>query len=175
MAMARRGDGTRAAKILRMLNPIERARDPEAVWRYGIEPYVIAADVYRLPGRIGQGGWSWYTGSAAWMYRAWVEEILGFKVRGETMQVNPVIPGWWDGFRMSYRHGDALYEIKVENSEHCERGVAWVSLDGRRVEDGVIRLVRDLVKHRVLVRMGKPPHADSNIHRDESPQFVKAG
>jgi cyclic beta-1,2-glucan synthetase len=168
MAMARRGDGTRAAKILRILNPIERAREPEAVWRYGIEPYVISADVYRLPGRIGQGGWSWYTGSAAWMYRAWVEEILGFKMRGETLQITPVIPGWWDGFQMSYRHGDALYEIKVENPEHCERGVAWVSLDGRRVEDGVIRLVRDLVKHRVLVRMGKPPHADSNIHRDES-------
>jgi len=168
MAMARRGDGTRAAKILRILNPIERAREPEAVWRYGIEPYVISADVYRLPGRIGQGGWSWYTGSAAWMYRAWVEEILGFKMRGETLQITPVIPGWWDGFQMSYRHGEALYEIKVENPEHCERGVAWVSLDGRRVEDGVIRLVRDLVKHRVLVRMGKPPHADSNIHRDES-------
>ena len=168
MAMARRGDGTRAAKILRMLNPIERARKPEAVWRYGIEPYVISADVYRLPGRVGQGGWSWYTGSAAWMYRAWVEEILGFKMRGETLQITPVIPGWWDGFQMSYRHGEALYEIKVENPEHCERDVAWVSLDGRRVKDGIIRLVRNLVKHRVLVRMGKSPHADSNIHRDES-------
>ncbi|MFN2148605.1 MAG: GH36-type glycosyl hydrolase domain-containing protein, partial [Anaerolineales bacterium] len=69
MAMARKGDGERAAKILRMVNPIEHARDPETVWRYGVEPYVIAADVYRLPGRVGQGGWSWYTGSAAWMYR----------------------------------------------------------------------------------------------------------
>jgi cyclic beta-1,2-glucan synthetase len=168
MAFARHGDGTRAAKILRMLNPIERTRNPEAVWRYGIEPYVVAADVYRLPGRIGQGGWSWYTGSAAWMYRAWVEEILGLKVRGETMQINPVIPGWWDGFQMSYRHGEALYEIKVENPEHCERSVAWVALDGKRVEDGVICLVRDLVKHRVLVRMGKSPHVDIKIKRDES-------
>ena len=156
MAMARSGDGTRAAKMLRMLNPIERARDPETVWRYGVEPYVVAADVYRLPGWIGHGGWSWYTGSAAWMYRAWVEEILGLKVRGETMRLDPVIPGWWDGFQMSYRHGEAIYEIQVENPEHCERGVTWVELDGQRVKDGVIALDRDLVKHQVLVRMGQP-------------------
>jgi len=154
MAMARRGEGTRAAGILRMLNPIEHARKPEAVWRYGVEPYVVAADVYRLPGRIGRGGWSWYTGSAAWMYRAWVEEILGFRVRGETLQFQPVIPGWWDGFQATYRHGESVYEIQVENPEHCEQGVAWVEVDGRRVEDGIIRLDLELAKHRVLVRMG---------------------
>jgi cyclic beta-1,2-glucan synthetase len=156
MAMARCGEGERAVKMMRMLNPIERARDPETVWRYGIEPYVIAADVYRLPGRIGHGGWSWYTGAAAWMYRAWVEEILGLQVRGDHMQVNPVIPGWWEGFTLRYRHGEAIYEIRVENPEGHERGVAWVELDGRRVRDGVIPLDRDLVKHRVLVHMGKP-------------------
>ena len=156
MAMARRGDGERAAKILRMLNPIERSRDPETVWRYGVEPYVIAGDVYRLPGRIGHGGWSWYTGSAAWMYRAWVEEVLGLKVRGDHMQLNPVIPGWWEGFRMRYRHGESIYEIQVENPEGCERGVSWVEMDGQRLQHGVIPLHRSLVKHRILVRMGKP-------------------
>ena len=154
MAMARSGDGTRAATMMRILNPIEHARDPQAVWRYGIEPYVAAADVYRLPGRIGQGGWSWYTGSAAWMYRAWVEEILGLQVRGETMRLTPVIPGWWDGFQMSYRHGEAMYDIRVENPDHCERGISWVEMDGRRMKDGVIPLDRDLVKHRIVVRMG---------------------
>jgi len=159
MAMARRGDGERAVKIMRMLNPIEQARDPETVWRYGIEPYVIAADVYRLPGRIGHGGWSWYTGAAAWMYRAWVEEVLGLKVRGDHMQVNPVIPGWWEGFHLRYRHGEAIYEIRVENPEGCERGVTWVEMDGRRVRDGVIPLDRALVKHRILVHMGKPEQA----------------
>ena len=156
MALARRGDGERAAKMLRLLNPIEHARDPEAVWRYGVEPYVIAADVYRLPGRVGQGGWSWYTGSAAWMYRAWVEEVLGLKVRGDHMRIDPVIPGWWEGFRLRYRHGEAMYEIQVENPEGCERGVSWVEMDGRRLRDGVIPLERGLVKHRILVRMGKP-------------------
>ncbi len=158
MAMARKGDGSRAVRILRMINPIEYAREPEAVWRYGVEPYVVAADVYRLPGRIGQGGWSWYTGSAAWMYRAWIEEIMGLKVRGETMQVDPVIPDWWDGFQMSFRHGEALYEIQVDNPDNRERGVARVEMDGQFIEDGIIRLVRDLVKHRILVIMGKPTH-----------------
>jgi cyclic beta-1,2-glucan synthetase len=159
MAMARKGDGERAAKILRMINPIERARDPETVWRYGVEPYVIAADVYRLPGRVGQGGWSWYTGSAAWMYRAWVEEVLGLKIRGDHMQIDPVIPGWWEGFSLRYRHGESIYEIQVDNPEGFERGVSWLEMDGQHLRDGVVRLERGLVKHRVLVRMGKP--ADS--------------
>jgi cyclic beta-1,2-glucan synthetase len=154
MAMARSGDGTRAAAMMRMLSPIEHARDPEAVWRYGIEPYVVAADVYRAPGRIGKGGWSWYTGAAAWMYRAWVEEILGLQVRGETMRLAPVIPSWWDGFQMSYRHGEAIYEIQVQNPEHCERGILWVEIDGQRLKDGVIQLSRDPVKHRIVARMG---------------------
>jgi cyclic beta-1,2-glucan synthetase len=156
MAMARFGDGERAVKMMRMLNPIERARDPETVWRYGVEPYVIAADVYRLPGRIGHGGWSWYTGAAAWMYRAWVEEILGLQIRGDHMQVNPVIPGWWEGFSLRYRHGEAIYEIRVENPEGCERGVSWVEMDGQRIRDGAIPLDRALVKHRILVHMGNP-------------------
>jgi cyclic beta-1,2-glucan synthetase len=155
MALARQGDGERAVKILRMLNPIEKARDWQSVWRYGVEPYVIAADVYRLPGRVGQGGWSWYTGSAAWMYRAWVEEVLGFKVRGDCVQIDPVIPRWWEGFCLRYRYGEATYEIQVENPDRCERGVSWVEMDGQRLPDGLIRLERGLLKHRVLVRMGE--------------------
>jgi cyclic beta-1,2-glucan synthetase len=154
MALARRGDGTRAAQVLRILNPVERAREAESAWRYGLEPYVIAADVSRAPGRIGHGGWSWYTGSAAWMYRAWVEDVLGLKRQGETLRLDPVIPDWWEGFRLTYRHGEAVYEIQVENPDRVEQGVARVELDGQWVKDGVIALERDLIKHRVLVRMG---------------------
>jgi cyclic beta-1,2-glucan synthetase len=159
MALARRGDGERAVKMLRVLNPIEHARDSEAVWRYGVEPYVVSADVYKLSGRVGHGGWSWYTGSAAWMYRAWVEEVLGMKVRGDNLRMDPVIPGWWDGFRLRYRHGEAMYEIQVENPDECERGVSWVEMDGRRLRDGLVVLDRGLVKHRIVVRMGKPEQA----------------
>jgi cyclic beta-1,2-glucan synthetase len=156
MALARQGAGERAAKILRLLNPVEHSRDSQAVWRYGIEPYVVAADIYRLPGHIGQGGWSWYTGSAAWMYKAWVEEVLGLKVRGDHLHMDPVVPGWWEGFRLRYRHGEAVYEIQVDNPDRCERGVSRVEMDGQPLPAGVVPLERGLVKHRVLVRMGKP-------------------
>jgi cyclic beta-1,2-glucan synthetase len=156
MAMARKGDGDRAVQLLRMLNPIEHARDAEAAWHYGVEPYVVAADVYRLPGRVGQGGWSWYTGSAAWMYRAWTEEVLGLKVRSGQLWLDPVIPGSWPGFSLTYRHGETVYVIQVENPHGCQRGVAWVEMDGQRVPGGVIHLEHGLVKHQVVVRMGKP-------------------
>ncbi len=155
MAFARKGDGGRAVQLLRMLNPIEHSRDAEAAWHYGIEPYVVAADIYRLPGRIGQGGWSWYTGSAAWMYRTWIEEVLGLQLQNEQMRINPVIPAAWPGFSLSYRHGETTYAIQVENPDGCESGVAWVEMDGRRISDGVIQMERSLVKHQVVVRMGK--------------------
>jgi len=153
--LARRGDGTRAVKMLRLLNPIEQARDSGAVWRYGVEPYVVTADVYHLAGRVGQGGWSWYTGSAAWMYRVWVEEVLGLKLRGDHMHLDPVIPGGWQGFHLRYRHGEAIYEIQVENPDGCERGVLWVEMDGQRIPHALVPLERGLVKHRILVHMGK--------------------
>jgi cyclic beta-1,2-glucan synthetase len=154
MAYARKGDGERAMELLRMLNPIEHARDAEATWQYGIEPYVVAADVYRLPGRVGQGGWSWYTGSAAWMYRAWIEEVLGLQVRGEQLRLQPVIPGSWPGYSISYQHGKAVYEIQVKNPDGCQHGVIWVELDGLRVNNGMINMERESVQHRVVVMMG---------------------
>jgi cyclic beta-1,2-glucan synthetase len=154
MAMARKGDGERAVQLLRLLNPIEHSRDAAAAWHYGLEPYVVAADIYRLPGRVGQGGWSWYTGSAAWMYRAWIEEILGLQIRGGEMRINPVIPGSWPGFSISYKHGEAVYAIQVENPDGVGKGVVRVEMDGQLVSDGLIPLERGLVKHQVVVRMG---------------------
>ena len=162
MALARQGDGERAVKLLRLLNPIEHARDTAAVWHYGVEPYVVAADVYRLPGRIGQGGWSWYTGAAAWMYRAWTEEVLGLTIRGDTLRMDPVIPPSWPGFSLSYRHGETVYEIQVENPDGRSRDVAWVEMDGNRVAGGLIPLERGLVKHRLVVMMGDPQETESN-------------
>jgi cyclic beta-1,2-glucan synthetase len=155
MAFARKGDGERAVQLLRMLNPIEHSRDAQAAWHYGVEPYVVAADVYRLPGRVGQGGWSWYTGSAAWMYRAWIEEVLGLEIRGDQLRINPVIPASWPGFKLSYSHGEAVYAIQVENPHGCQRGIAWVEMDGQRLPDGVITMEQGLVKHLVVVRMGE--------------------
>jgi cyclic beta-1,2-glucan synthetase len=154
MALARRGDGERAVKLLRMLNPIERAGNLDSAWHYALEPYAIAADIYRLPGRVGQGGWSWYTGSAAWMYRAWVEGVLGMKIRGDSLRLDPAIPRSWKTFSLSYRRGEAVYEIRVENPEGLERGVAWVEMDGLRQEGGDIPLERTPIRRKILVHMG---------------------
>ena len=154
LAFARKGDGNRAGEIMRILNPIEHAREVADVWRYTVEPYVISADVYSLPGRSGQGGWSWYTGSAAWMYRVWTEELLGIKKRGDHLILDPVIPDWWDGFKVQLRHKEALYVIQIENPDHVQRGIKWLEVDGRLLEDPVIPLDPGPVKHIVRARMG---------------------
>ena len=154
MAFARGGDGERAAELLRLLNPIEQTGNPAALQRYSVEPYVIAADVYRLPGRTGRGGWSWYTGSAAWMYRTWIEEVLGLNIRGNTLRINPAIPGHWKEFSLRYRHGEAVYEIQIDNPAGCVRGVEQIQMDGQQIANGIIMLERSSVIHRVYVLMG---------------------
>jgi cyclic beta-1,2-glucan synthetase len=155
MAFARQGDGDRARKILRMINPAERARDPETVWRYEREPYAVAADIYNAEDQVGRGGWSWYTGSAGWMYRAWIEELLGMKIRDGWLRIDPTLPHEWERVDIRYRCGEAVYEIRIDNPEHVMHGVAALEMDGRPVPQLEIRLERALVLHRVVVRMGK--------------------
>jgi cyclic beta-1,2-glucan synthetase len=121
-----------------------------------VEPYVVAADVYRLPGKIGQGGWSWYTGSAAWMYRAWIEDILGLRITMDTMRLNPVFPDSWGGFNLQYTHGEAVYDIRVENGHGCGHGVESMEMDGQAQANATISLDSHCVKHHVIVRMGAP-------------------
>jgi cyclic beta-1,2-glucan synthetase len=154
IAMARSGDGNRAAELMRIVNPVEKARDIGEVWRYMLEPYVVAADVYSLPGHIGQGGWSWYTGSGGWMYRAWIEEILGLRQRDSILEIDPVIPSGWEGFNVTLRFGEAIYDITVTNPEHMQMGVGSVELDGLRLEGNRIPLVDQSIRHNVNVRMG---------------------
>jgi cellobiose phosphorylase len=89
------------------------------------------------------------------MYRAWIEEVLGLKVRGEELRVDPTIPEEWDGFGMRYAFRNAIYELKIENPDHVSRGVAWIEMDGRRLDQLVIPLDGSSVKHKVVVRMGK--------------------
>ncbi len=154
-ALARRGDGDTSVSLLRLVNPIEQSREPHDVARYQVEPYVVAADIYRLPGRVGQGGWTWYTGSAGWMYRVWIEEVLGLRVRGDQLTIHPVLPSSWEAISVSYRRGKAVYEISVENPDNVTRGVAWIEEDGRRLHGNAILLEDAPVKHRILVRMGR--------------------
>ena len=108
-----RADGGTAVNLLKLMNPVENSRDLKAVARYRGEPYAVAADVSSAPGREGQAGWTWYTGSAGWMYKTWIEEVLGFQLRGDRLTIAPVIPEDWEGFEITYRHGSATYEISV--------------------------------------------------------------
>ena len=155
MAFARKGDGDKAVEILRMISPVEHARTPEAVERYRVEPYVVASDVYSLKGHVGQGGWTWYTGSAGWMYRVWLEEVLGFKLRGQELRLDPVIPAGWPGFTLRCRLRSARYEIHVENPDHVGRGVVWVEVDGQRAEGLAVTLADDGNSHTIVVRLGE--------------------
>ncbi|MBK7952151.1 MAG: glycosyl transferase [Deltaproteobacteria bacterium] len=154
-AFARLGEGDKATELLAMLNPIRRASTRAALHRYKVEPYVVAADVYSEPPHVGRGGWSWYTGSAGWMYRVGLESILGFHVRGATIVLDPCIPSTWPGFRIAYRHGGAHYEIEVENPRGVCRGVTSIELDGATVRgDASIPLIDDGKLHRVRVVLG---------------------
>jgi cellobiose phosphorylase len=158
MAFARQGDGDKAVRLLRMLNPVEHARDETDCERYKVEPYVMPGDVYSLAGHVGRGGWTWYTGAAAWTYRVWLEEILGFQCRGDTLTINPVIPKDWPGFRLQYRFQNTIYRIAVENPDHCSRGVTLVELDGVAVANKIVTLRDDALPHEVRVVLGtKPP------------------
>ncbi len=155
MAWARLGDGTRAARLLTLMNPIELSRSPEDIARYQGEPYVVAADISSAPSRMGRCGWTWYTGSAGWMYRIWVEEVLGFRLRGETLTLNPAIPDSWSGFEITFRYRSASYEIAV-TADPASPGVE-VELDGRILGDSRIPLSGEGATHRIAVRIPKGP------------------
>jgi cyclic beta-1,2-glucan synthetase len=155
LAFLRQGDGKRAVELLRMLNPIELTRTREDVLKYQCEPYAPAADVYSLEGQVGRGGWTWYTGSNAWMYRIWIEEVLGFKLRGRTVYINPTIPADWPEFGLSYRYGKSIYRATVVNPDHVGHGVAWVELDGERQPGDCITLQDDGREHDIQIQMGR--------------------
>src|SRR4029453_7512713 len=118
------GDGDKAAELFSILNPIHHANTRAATERYKVEPYVACADVYALAPHVGRGGWTWYTGAAGWLYRAGLESILGFRVQGATLVLDPCIPSTWPGFEIEFRHRSARYRITVENPHAVSRGVA---------------------------------------------------
>ncbi|MCL6614144.1 MAG: hypothetical protein K6U03_05965, partial [Firmicutes bacterium] len=152
MALARLGEADRAYRILEILNPIERADKAEKVERYRTEPYAVASDVYTAPDRFGQGGWTWYTGSSGWMYRIWLEEILGFRRRGARLEFAPRLPGPWPGYRLSYRYGETWYEVRVEKPEGSNPRTFAVECDGRPMMDGSVPLADDGGVHEIAVR-----------------------
>jgi cyclic beta-1,2-glucan synthetase len=155
MAFATLGDGDKATELFAMLNPINRASTDAGVRRYKVEPYVVAADVYAEPPHVGRGGWTWYTGSAGWMYRAGLESILGFRLRDGRLAIDPCIPSAWPGFEVVFRYRSTRYDIVVENPRGVSRGVASVEIDGvLPTGDLSIGLADDRATHRVRVVLG---------------------
>lgn len=154
LAFAARGEGDKATELFGLLSPIARASTPAGVERYRVEPYVVAGDVYANPPHVGRGGWTWYTGSAGWLYRAGVEAILGLQLQGHTLLVDPCIPRSWPRFELTLRHGATRYEITVTNPAGVERGVAQVTLDGQTIAGDEVSLVDDGATHVVVVRLG---------------------
>ncbi|MDQ3389195.1 MAG: glycosyl transferase, partial [Gemmatimonadota bacterium] len=152
LATAIRGDGDRAFQLYQMINPLTHARTPEEVARYKVEPYVVAADVYTAEGQLGRGGWTWYTGSASWMYRVGLEAILGFTKRGDTLRIDPCVPEAWGEFSIEYRFGGALYAITVHDAGGIRGAEVEVSLDGQLLDGATIPLLDDGVRHQVVLR-----------------------
>jgi cyclic beta-1,2-glucan synthetase len=156
LAFAELGEGDKAGELFSILNPINHASTRAGVHRYKVEPYVMPADVYTVPPHVGRGGWTWYTGSAGWMYQAGVEWILGFRLRGTMLLLDPCIPRAWPGYEIDFRYHTAKYEIVVENPHGVCRGVASAELDGQLLADGgAIPLVDDGLTHRVRVVLGE--------------------
>jgi cyclic beta-1,2-glucan synthetase len=156
MAFAALGEGDKAADLFSMLNPINHARTRSDVHRYKVEPYVVAADIYAAAPHIGRGGWTWYTGSSGWMQRAGVESILGLRIRGAVLHLDPCIPKGWPSFEITVRRKSTRYEIVVDNPAGVSRGVCFAEIDGVEVTERPLQLpiVDDGAVHRVRVRLG---------------------
>ncbi len=159
LALARLGSGDEAVELFHMLNPINHSRTARQVERYMTEPYAVAGDVYDHPAHRGRGGWTWYTGSAGWLYRVALEGILGLERRGAFFTLNPCIPSSWPTFTIEWRFGTTPYTIVVENPKRRCRGVARVELDGQEIarsaaDPAAIPLADDGRAHRVRVVLG---------------------
>jgi cellobiose phosphorylase len=152
MAFAALGDSRRAWELLGMINPVNHARSPEAIATYKVEPYVITADVYALSPHIGRGGWTWYTGSAGWMYRLITESLLGLRLEVDTLRFAPCLPVDWEGFTVHYRYRETVYHIAVLHTG-AGNGEMGVTVDGVEQHDKAIPLVDDRQEHSVEVRI----------------------
>jgi cyclic beta-1,2-glucan synthetase len=159
IALARLGMGDEAMELFHMINPINHMRTPEDVERYRAEPYAVAADVYAHPMHVGRGGWTWYTGSAGWMYQAAVQSLLGLRRNGATVSVNPCIPTVWPQYSLDWTVGRTRYRFTVSNPQHPSQGIGSAELDGVAVDARAIPLKDDGGKHQVTIVLGADPEA----------------
>lgn len=137
IAEALLGFGDKAAELYRMINPIEHSRTKDAANKYKVEPYVIPADIYGASNLAGRGGWTWYTGSSSWYYKAGIEFILGLKIKNGVMSIEPCIPREWKEYNIKYKWKNSFYNIVVKNPNGKNSGVEEILLNGEKVENAI--------------------------------------
>jgi len=170
MAFAELGDTRRAWELFQLINPVNHGSDADAVAIYRAEPYAVAADVYAVAPHVGRGGWSWYTGSAGWMYRLIVESLLGLRVHGDRMRIEPQFPAGWDAFEIDYRYRDTTYRIRVERGPtHAPS----LRVDGTPCPDGVAVLVDDRRDHEVVLEWPARAAEDPPVAAEGPPKAVE--
>jgi len=156
MAFARMGDRQSAWELMRMINPINHARNAEEIATYKVEPYVVAADVYAVTPHTGRGGWTWYTGSAGWMYRLLVESLLGLHVEGDKLTIDACVPADWDSYGIDYRYGDTPYRITIsQTAGDAPPGACRFKADGVDLPAPILTLVNDRQAHRLDVMLSR--------------------
>jgi cyclic beta-1,2-glucan synthetase len=160
IALGQLGLGDEAMELFHMVNPINHMRTPEGLEQYRTEPYAVAADVYAHPMHLGRGGWTWYTGSAGWMYQAAIEGLLGLRRAGATFSITPCVPAVWPEFSMRWTVGRTRYLISVVNPDHRCSGVRSAELDGAPIDPDAIPVLDDGLTHQVSVQLGEPGARD---------------
>ena len=147
------GNGNKSQELYKMITPIEHSRTKETANKYKVEPYVIAADIYGESNLSGRGGWTWYTGSSSWYFKAGIEYILGLKIQNNTLSLNPCIPKEWEEYQIKYKFGRTLYNITIKNPNGKTKGITSFKVNGKEIEQKEIKLSDDGKVYEVEVKM----------------------
>ncbi|MGB4850571.1 MAG: glucoamylase family protein [Saprospiraceae bacterium] len=150
MAFASIGDRKRTWELIKMINPVNHGNTVEKIATYKVEPYVIAADVYAVSQHSGRGGWTWYTGSAGWMYQLIIESFIGLQREGNTLRFKPCLPEEWNSLKIKYRFKDTTYDIEIMQKENMSDEME-ITVDGEKAENGILLLEDDGKVHEVKV------------------------
>ncbi len=153
MAFALMGESERAWELFSLLNPVHHGGTPEQIATYKVEPYVVAADVYAVAPHTGRGGWTWYTGSAGWMYRLLIETLLGVNLEGDQLRLAPRLPKTWTTFKIHYRYRQTVYHITISRLATDSADTNLLSIDGKEISGKTIPLQDDRQEHAVEMKV----------------------
>jgi cyclic beta-1,2-glucan synthetase len=162
MAFALMGENDRAWDLFALLNPVHHGATPDQIATYKVEPYVVAADVYAVPPHTGRGGWTWYTGSAGWMYRLLIETLLGVNLEGHQLRLTPRLPKSWTAWKIHYRYRQTVYHITITRLVADSAEANQLVLDGKELAGETVPLVDDRREHSVELKLGSPARAPEN-------------